>query len=66
MSNENEISLEELEDLLDQDDSNAGGRSIYLQAIFTALVLNWQWFVLSLVICLCGAMLYLRCYICAM
>ena len=30
------------------------------QNIFTMLVLNWQWFLLSLFICLCGALIYLR------
>ena len=30
------------------------------QNIFAVLVLNWQWFLLSLFICLCGALIYLR------
>ncbi len=60
MSNEKEISLEELEDLLDQDDHSGSGSSLKFQTIYTTLVLNWQWFALSLFICLCGAMIYLR------
>lgn len=30
------------------------------QNIFAMLVLNWQWFLLSLFICVCGALIYLR------
>lgn len=30
------------------------------QNLFAMLVLNWQWFFLSLFICLCGAFIYLR------
>ncbi len=30
------------------------------QNIYAMLILNWQWFLLSLFICLCGALLYLR------
>lgn len=30
------------------------------QAIYKALVLNWYWFILSLIICLSGAYIYLR------
>ena len=30
------------------------------QNLFAMLVLNWQWFLLSLFICVCGALLYLR------
>jgi len=30
------------------------------QNLFAMLVLNWQWFLLSLFICLCGAFIYLR------
>ena len=34
--------------------------SFSFQNIYAMLVLNWQWFLLSLFICLCGALLYLR------
>ena len=30
------------------------------QNLFAMLVLNWQWFLLSLFICICGALIYLR------
>ena len=30
------------------------------QTLFAMLVLNWQWFLLSLFICICGALIYLR------
>ena len=30
------------------------------QNIYAMLVLNWQWFLLSLFICVCGALIYLR------
>ena len=30
------------------------------QSLFAMLVLNWQWFLLSLFICVCGAFIYLR------
>jgi uncharacterized protein involved in exopolysaccharide biosynthesis len=30
------------------------------QNLFAMLVLNWQWFLLSLFICVCGALIYLR------
>ena len=58
MSDEKKISLEELEDLLEED---AGGRSrLNFATIFTTLVLNWQYFLFSLIIFMCGAFLYLR------
>ena len=34
--------------------------SFDFRTIFTLLILNWQWFLVSIFICLCGAMLYLR------
>ena len=43
-----------LEDLQDE-------QSIFsFQNLFAMLVLNWQWFLLSMFICLCGALIYLR------
>lgn len=59
MSEEKKISLEELEELLDQN-SEDGRSSLNFQTIFAMLVLNWQWFLLSLIIFVCGAFLYLR------
>lgn len=34
--------------------------SFDFRTIFTLLILNWQWFLVSIFICLCGATLYLR------
>ena len=54
MSEEKNYSLEELENSQEE-------QSIFsFQNIFAMLVLNWQWFLLSLFICLCGALIYLR------
>ena len=54
MSEEKNYSLEELENSQDE-------QSVFnFQNIFAMLVLNWQWFLLSLFICLCGALIYLR------
>ena len=50
MSDEKKITLEELENLL-EDESGSGNSGLNFQTIFAALVLNWQWFLLSLVIC---------------
>ena len=58
MSEEKKINLEELEDLLEEESGGRGG--LNFQTIFAALVLNWQWFLLSLIICICGALIYLR------
>lgn len=59
MSEEKKINLEELEDLLEEE-SGGGRGGLNFQTIFAALVLNWQWFLLSLIICICGAFIYLR------
>ena len=54
MSEEKNYSLEELENSQEE-------QSVFnFQNIFTMVVLNWQWFLLSLFICLCGALIYLR------
>ena len=34
--------------------------SINFQTIYTAVILHWKWFVLSLIICMGCAMIYLR------
>ncbi len=47
-------SLEELENPQEE-------QSMFsFQNFFSILVLNWQWFLLSFFICLCGALIYLR------
>lgn len=60
MSDEKKITLEELEDLLEEDAGGTGRGRLNFQTIFAALVLNWHWFLLSLIICFCGALIYLR------
>ena len=53
MSEEKKISLDELEDLLeDAQDSPKTNSWFSLPNLFALLVLNWQWFLLSLIICL--------------
>ena len=34
--------------------------SFDIRTIFTFVVLNWQWFILSMFIFVCGALIYLR------
>ena len=57
MSDEKKYSLDELEILKDEE---SGNNIFSFQNIFAMLVLNWQWFLLSLFICVCGALIYLR------
>ena len=59
MSEEKKFSLDEIEDLLEESSENGGSR-LNFQTIFAMLVLNWQWFLLSLTIFACSAILYLR------
>lgn len=55
---EKKISLEELEDFLVQD---KGKSSLFSFAnLWSVIVLNWQWFLLSLLICVLSGWLYLR------
>ena len=57
MSDEKKISPDELEGLIEEQE----GQSVFsLQNLFTMFVLNWQWFLLSLIICLGIAWLHLR------
>ena len=56
---EKKITLENLEDLLEEGESNARSRFNFA-TIFATLVLNWQYFLFSLIILVCGALLYLR------
>ena len=55
MSEEKKISLEEIDELLDKEESSFNFRELY-----TMLILNWQWFLFSLVACVALAVLYLR------
>ncbi len=55
MSEEKKISLEEIDELLDKDESSFNFRELY-----TMLILNWKWFLFSLVVCVALAVIYLR------
>ena len=59
MSDEKKISLEDLEGLLEESESTSRSRLNFAN-IFATLVLNWQYFLFSLIILVCGALLYLR------
>jgi len=57
MAEEKKISISEVEELI----NNSEEESIFsFQKIFSMLVINWQLFALSMFICLCGALIYLR------
>ncbi len=60
MTDKVEIGLEDLDDLKDLIVDERKGTSFSFQKIFAHLVLNWQWYILSVLICLLGAFLYLR------
>jgi len=61
MSEEKKISLEELEGLLeDAKDTPSTNSWFSLPNLFALLILNWQWFLLSLIICVSASLLYLR------
>ena len=60
MSDKVEIDLEDLDDLEDLIGDERKEASFSFQKVFAHLVLNWQWYLISLVICMCGAYLYLR------
>ena len=57
-SDEKKISIEELEDLIEGSERKSSFFSF--ANLFAVLVLNWHWFVLSLVAFVAGAWLYLR------
>lgn len=58
MSDEKKISLEALEDFMVQDHEKSSLFSF--SSLWTVIVLNWQWFLLTLLICVLSAILYLR------
>jgi len=60
MSDKVEIDLEDLDDLKDLIGDERKGASFSFQKVFAHLVLNWQWYLLSLIICLGAAYIYLR------
>ena len=60
MTEEKKIRLDELEDLLEESQDGKSNSWFSFSNLFAVLVLNWQWFLLSLIIFLCGALIYLR------
>ena len=61
MPDEKKISLKDIENLLDDVQDSPNRNSWFTFPNFLALlVLNWQWFLLSLIICLSASLLYLR------
>ena len=58
ITDEKKISLDELEDILVQDRDKSSFFSF--ANLWSVIVLNWQWFMLSLLICVLGGWLYLR------
>ena len=60
MAEEKKIRLDELEDLLEENQEGKNNSWFSFSNLFAVLVLNWQWFLLSLIIFVCGALIYLR------
>ena len=63
MSDEKQITLEKLEELLDTEVTEGSSRNRRrppFQTILAAVMLNWYWFLLSLVVFVGGALIYLR------
>lgn len=50
-------SIEEIKSNIIEEEEQS---SLNFRAIFSMVILNWQWFVLSIIICVCCATLYLR------
>ena len=55
-----EIKKTELTEAVDSTPDLEEGSSFDIRTIFTLVVLNWQWFILSMFIFVCGAALYVR------
>ena len=60
MSDKVEIDLEDLDDLKDLIGDERKRTDFSFQKVFSLLVLNWQYFLFSFIICVSGAILYLR------
>ena len=60
MSDKVEIDLEDLDDLKDLIGDERKGANVSFQKVFAHVVLNWQWYILSLFISMSVAYLYLR------
>ena len=54
---EKRITLEELESIIEKGTS---GRPMDFRRLYAVLVLNWHWFLLSLLLCIGGAVAYLK------
>lgn len=61
MSDNLKFDLEDLDDLKDILDDNSKGFRLNFQKIYAHVVLNWYWYIISLVICIGAASLYLYC-----
>lgn len=57
MMEDRKISIEELEKLVD---AKSGFVKIDFRRVFSAVVLNWHWFLLSLLLCIGGAVAYVK------
>ena len=60
MSDKVEFDLEDLDDLKDLIGDERKGANVSFQKVFAHVVLNWQWYILSLIISMSVAFLYLR------
>lgn len=60
MSDKVEIDLDDFDELKDVLNEKKEASNLDFKKIFTHFVLNWQWYLLSVVICLCGAIFYLK------
>ena len=60
MSDKVEFDLEDLDDLKDLIGDERKRADFSFQKVFAHVVLNWQWYVLSLIICMSAAYIYLR------
>lgn len=60
MSDKVNFDLEDLDDLKDLIGEERKGTHLNFQKVFSHLVLNWQWYLLSLVICMSSAYIYLH------
>ena len=61
MAKESKITIDDLEELLEEEKGGEVSRFRFRFAtIFSILVLNWQYFLLSMFIFICGALIYLR------
>ena len=60
MTDKVEIDLEDLDDLKDLIGDERKGESFSFQKVFAHVVLYWHWYLLSLIICMGGAYIYLH------